>query len=251
MTDIKYDPVFEHDTSANTGINGQKFLKFDIDCDLERLDDEICMAMAKDNSAKVPSGRHPTHGSPVSPRGMYPGRPGFDQVFHPELDKAIQDKRDEFDHPEKFRKYLMYKGFQNAPWSLIINVKPNVSRRPEGDPYADIINIMPYTKKVLESLPMKHLGRVVILGSNADAIVPCHRDKPADDQALNRHNQINFTPGGARPIYLYDCPTDTKHYLPEDYIFHAYNISDYHGVDAMPRFSYTVRVDGTYEDGVL
>ena len=63
------------------------------------------MAMAKDNTAKVPSGRHPTHGSPVSPRGMYPGRPGFDQVFHPELDKAIQDKRDEFDHPEKFRKY--------------------------------------------------------------------------------------------------------------------------------------------------
>jgi hypothetical protein len=245
---VKYDPVWEHDESGIKGINGKNFLKFDIDCDLEWLDDEICTAMAKTDTARESSGRHPSYGSSSAPHGMYPNRPGLDKVFDPRLDQTIQKMRDEFDNPTQFRKYLTYKGYQNYVWSFLIDLKPNTSRDIEGEPWADIIDIMPYTKKIIKSLPMKNLGRVTILASNADTIVPCHRDQPATDKSKNH---INFTPGGIRPIFLYDCPTKKKHFLPEDHIFHAYNISDYHGVDALPRFSYTVRVDGTYEAGIL
>jgi len=232
--------MFEHDDAPIKGIKNKNFLKFDIDADLNWLDDEICGALASADLSKIPmvAGEQPPN--------MYEGRPGFEYSIPPE----IKMLRPEFDSDMEFRRFLIFKGYAEAPWVFVVDVKPNMFRTKSQDlnDWNDIASTMPYTKKIIQSLPFKEIGRVVIYGSWADSIVPCHRDQPTSNE-INHH--INFTPGGPRPIYLYDCPSETKHYLPEDHIFHAYNVTDYHGVDAMPRFSYTVRVDGVYEDGIL
>jgi hypothetical protein len=64
-------------------------------------------------------------------------------------------------------------------------------------------------------------------------------------------HHINFNPGGYRSVFIYDSLNDNKIFLPKDYKLYAYNTSDYHGVDPLPHFSYTIRVDGKYSDAGL
>ena len=88
------------------------------------------------------------------------------------------------------------------------------------------------------------LGRVVIYGSWATSVVPCHRDDPPSE---NYDQMITFNPGGYRPVYIYDSMRQKKRHLPEDWKAYSYNTTDYHGVDSVPHFSYTVRVDGQFK----
>lgn len=104
--------------------------------------------------------------------------------------------------------------------------------------------MFPILRDCIEKLPFSEIGRVVIYGSWAESRVACHRDTPPSK--VYAHH-INFNPGGYRPVYVYDPLTQTKHFLPPDFKFYAYNTSDYHGVDPISHFSYTVRVDGTYK----
>ena len=218
------------------GIQNEMFKKFHVNADLEKMHEEICFALSSTDLSKIPMVAGET------PPEMYSGRPPFE--FN--VDPAISSLRSKFNDDMQFRKYLILKGLTDVPWAFVVDLKSNMFRTKSKDlhPWNNIVEAMPYTKSIIESLPFSEIGRVVIYGSWADSLVPCHRDSPSSFEV---DNHINFNPGGYRPIYLYDCPTKKKHYLPEDYKFYAYNTTDYHGVDALPHFSYTVRVDGIYK----
>jgi hypothetical protein len=59
-----------------------------------------------------------------------------------------------------------------------------------------------------------------------------------------------MNPGGYRPVYVYDSKNNQKVYLDADSRLYAYNVRDFHGVDAVNRFSYTVRIDGEYTNNM-
>jgi Rieske 2Fe-2S family protein len=147
------------------------------------------------------------------------------------------------------RKYLFFKHKTLLPWFFVLDLKSNTffDRNLDLGPWNDIINQLPYTKQCIESLPFSQIGRVVIYGSWPEASVPCHRDWIPDGEF---HHHINFNPGGYRPVYIYDPTTNTKHHLPNDYKLYAYQTTDYHGVDPLPYFSYTIRVDGIFNSDV-
>ena len=100
-------------------------------------------------------------------------------------------------------------------------------------------------------MPFKSLGVLWILGAWKGIGVSCHRDLPSTNKKEKIDNHINFNPGGYRPVYLYDPVQDKKVYVPEDYKFYAMNTTDFHGVDPLPHFSYTIRVNGVYQDEVF
>lgn len=224
------------------GLNGNPFHNFTDghDFDFERMDDEICAALAVSDLSKLPM-----VGSAIPPKFAGDLPLEEDALFNFDGDLEIVKNMTQ----QERRKYMIFKRKCIAPWFFVLDLKPNVFKTKHLDkfPWEPIMEMMPYTKSCIEKLPFKEIGRVVIYGSWADSKVVCHRDYPPRD-TISHH--INFHPGGNRPVYVYDSMNDKKIYLPDDYRLYAYNVTDYHGVDPVPYFSYTVRVDGTYDDSV-
>lgn len=245
IVNIKKDDVFgtiynlKHINKPINGINGKSFIKFDIDVDLERMDNEICLGLSKIDTFKVPTvpGKIPpelkTHENDVYEN---------DVLYNYDGDKTVFKDMDY----QQIRKYLFYKQHITLPWYFIVDLKPNtfVNKTKNSNPWNDSSKLFPYTRHCIEQLPFKEIGRVVIYGSWPDSKVSCHRDG-IPSKKFDHH--INFNPGRYRPVYIYDSVNNQKHYLPNDYKFYAYNTTDYHGVDPVSTFSYTVRVDGTYD----
>ena len=211
------------------GISGQTFYKFDVEIDADRLDDEICKGLAQSNLSHLGLilGEKPPE--------LEEGRPPFDENYQ-DLEPGMTN--------QESRRYRTFKREIDNPWAFMVTLKPNKFMTKEQDlyPWSNIIDRMPYTKEVIESLPFSEIGRAAIYGTWAGASVPCHRDEPSGKPRPH----INFSPNHYRPVYVWDTVKKEKVYLPKDYKFYAYNVTDYHGVDPLPHFSYTVRVDGKY-----
>ena len=220
---------FPYSDDPIKGINGQTFYKFDVDVDVERLDDEICKGLAQSNLS------HLGMVGGEKPPELEEGRPPFEELYlDPEPGMNAQESR----------RYKTFKRLIDNPWAFVVTLKPNKFLTKEQDlyPWTNVIDRMPYTKQVIESLPFSEIGRVMIYGSWAGSSVPCHRDEPSGKPKPH----INFSPNHYRPVFIWDPVKKEKVYLPKDYNFYAYNVTDYHGVDPLPHFSYTVRVDGKY-----
>jgi hypothetical protein len=226
-----------------TGINGLPFVDFTSLCnfDFKKLDDEICLGLATTNLDKLPM-----VGGVIPPKLR---EREIDGEFEPSILINYSGDKTVFSNlsPMEIRKYLFFKRKTVVPWCFILELKPNLFNTKTQDlyPWSELIEKFPYTKQCIEELPFKEIGRVVIYGSWSEARVPCHKDQRVTEK-FDHH--INFNPGGYRPIYVYDSLNDKKVFLPEDYKLYAYNTSDYHGVDPLPHFSYTIRVDGVYNE---
>lgn len=233
--------TYEYDDLPPQGHNGKLFLDFTeyATFDFEKMDTEICLALSKVDLNKYPAV------SGVMPPKLKYGR------FENEVMYNFTGDRDNLkglSTMEK-RKFLFFKHKTLLPWFFVIDLKPNLffNRSNDDYPWSEFSELTPYTKQCIETLPFDSIGRVVIYGSWPQAAVPCHRDWLPDGVF---HHHINLNPGGYRPVYIYDPITDNKHYLPETHKLYAYQTTDYHGVDALPHFSYTIRVDGVYKESV-
>jgi hypothetical protein len=244
LGDITY---FAHESTDILGVNGRPWfdLTHTVDLDYQRMDDEICMYLSQADLSQLPM----TNGQ------MPPSLRISDKTFEHEYLYNLQDEHLKTLiadwHYNRRRKYLFFKNKIIQPWNFIVTLKPNefVSKCEDLFPWIeDMDTHLPYTKSAILQMPFDAIGRVVIYGSWPETTVPCHRD--AVPQAFNEHH-INLNPGGYRPVYLYDSNRNIKNYLPKSHKLYAFNTTDYHGVDAMDRFSYIVRIDGRYRSGVL
>ena len=226
---------FEHLNEPPKGINGKLFLNFNNSFNFDKMDTEICLALSKTDLTKYPIV------TGVMPPKLKYGKFENEVMWDFDGDRKIFNSLDWMEQ----RKFLFFKHKSLLPWFFIIDLKPSLfkDRNKDNQPWSDFSNLVPYTKKCLQDLPFDEIGRVVIYGSWPQAEVPCHRDW-IPDGVFNHH--INLNPGGYRPVYIYDPVKDYKYYLPKDYKLYAYQTTDYHGVEALPHFSYTIRVDGTF-----
>lgn len=228
------------------GINNKLFLNFNDYCNfnLEKIDLEVCLALAKLNLNKYPM-----------VNGVVPNclqSKDFPIIFENEFNfysnSTDLQVLNNLTHMEK-RKYLFFRKKITIPWFFILDLKSNKfsTKNKNIYPWHENSNLTPYLKECILAMPFSEIGRVVIYGSWPLAVVPCHRDSfPTKDFP----HHINFNPGGYRPVYVFDPINDEKNYLPSNYHFYAYNTTDYHGVDSLPYFSYTIRVDGIYNSSV-
>ena len=252
LIDKKQDDIFgtvykyEHESTPIMGIEGKTFIDFTSSnqVDFGQIDTEICLALATTTLDTYPivSGVTPPELAISDLDAKFESQIMYEYTGDREVIKNLS--------PMERRKYLMFKHGSCSPWFFILSVKPSLfaDRMKDTQPWSTIADKMPSLKKCIEQLPFSEVGRVVIYGSWQESRVPCHRDTPPSTEY---GHQINFNPGGYRPVYVYDSLNKVKHYLPEDYKFYSYNVSDYHGVDPMPKFTYTVRVDGTFNDDAL
>tara|TARA_B100001027_G_scaffold215863_1_gene190755 strand:- start:3888 stop:4658 length:771 start_codon:yes stop_codon:yes gene_type:complete len=231
----------EHEESPMLGIEGKpfkNFTKYTLDWDWQKLDNEICLMLAKN-----PLDKWPKVGGSMPPELNQYGK--FE-------DEALMEHT--HDIPAGFtqnevRKFFYFKHRTNLPWFFVVDVKESsfADNMNDTSDWNDSLGLGYLKECVYNDLPFKEIGRCVIYGSWANSIVPCHRDTLLDKEVADT---INFHPGGYRPVYVYDSLNKQKFYVPEgdlQYKAYSYNTKDYHGVDSMPYFSYTVRVDGKFK----
>lgn len=243
------NPHFENHPTPIVGIKGQPFLNFSDYCnfDLQKIDDEICLGLAKHDTTQLPAVSGATYKDLDSPEFV---NKFFEHTY------LANASNDEFEILKDLtinqrRKYLFFKNKLIQPWSFIFVLKPNtfITKTQNLYDWLDFVNAdFSYTKKCIESLPLVSIGRAVIYASYANHAVVPHRDGPVQ---VNRDHHININPAGYRPIYIYDEVKKEKVYLPRDHHAYSFNVRDIHGVDAVPNFSYTLRVDGEFTEEVL
>lgn len=142
-------------------------------------------------------------------------------------------------------RYMYFNMDAFIPWFFTVYLKKssfqdktsNTGWLPESDHF-------PKLKKYIESLPFESIGRVLFFTSMPGMPITAHRDHPVAEH--KDHNINLFFSSGARKSYVWDELKDEKVYLPDNCRSYFFNNRDYHGVDADPKFRYTLRVDGTF-----
>lgn len=102
----------------------------------------------------------------------------------------------------------------------------------------------PKTLRFVRSLPFREIGRAVVFGLEPNDHAPAHRDTEPG-AALQIAQSISFDPRGDKGLYLRD-PEGGSHTVIRAPIY-WFNDMDYHGVEASPRFRYSIRVDGVFD----
>lgn len=114
----------------------------------------------------------------------------------------------------------------------------------------------PRLMSVIRKLPMKGIGRILIFMTEGHNETVPHFDALDADQRERMGNAdfVYFQPqalaqGLSKKIFVMD--EDKKRYYPDPTkAFVWFNEMDWHGTEAAPVFSYSVRVEGIFDDRV-
>lgn len=145
-------------------------------------------------------------------------------------------------------KYAYFAMGAAIPWFFAVYLKysPFFQKTQENLQWTESAKYFPKLVSYLDTLPFKSIGRVLFFTTYPNAGVMIHRDSSVKEH--KDHNINLFFSGGGRPSFVYDEVKKEKIYLEKDARSYFFNNRDYHGVDAEPRFRYTLRIDGTFTD---
>lgn len=99
---------------------------------------------------------------------------------------------------------------------------------------------------IVNDLPFELVNRAILFSTFPNTEMICHRDWVRTDSNTMHHICFNFGPG--RKAFVYDCDTMEKTFVKEGCRAYTFNDQDYHGVNPVPQFTYTIRVDGEFTD---
>lgn len=145
-------------------------------------------------------------------------------------------------------KYCYFALGAAIPWFFAVYLKRAsfANKAKDVGVYTETSMLFPNVIKYIETLPFKHVGRILFFTTYPNAGVITHRDSVVEEH--KDHNLNLFFDGGWRPSFVWDEIKKEKIYLPKGAKSYFFNNRDYHGVDAEPTFRYTLRIDGTFTD---
>jgi hypothetical protein len=94
----------------------------------------------------------------------------------------------------------------------------------------------------IETLPFRQTGRMLIIYDYEGSEVPAHRDHLEKNVC---HDFIWFRTNLKKPFYMYNHQTGEKLYV-ECYSAWFDTVNQFHGSDAAPGLSFSIRVDGVF-----
>jgi hypothetical protein len=145
-------------------------------------------------------------------------------------------------------KYCYYALGSIIPWYFALYLKKtSFSKKTEpNENYLEDCKYFPKLMKYIDTLPFKHIGRILFFTTYPKAGVITHRDSVVSNH--KDHNINLYFSAGWRPSYVWNELTKEKIYLEKGARSYFFNNRDYHGVDPEPVFRYTLRIDGTFTD---
>ena len=94
----------------------------------------------------------------------------------------------------------------------------------------------------IETLPFERTGRMLIIYDDKGCEVPAHRDHLEKDVC---HEFIWFRTNLRKPFFMYNQETGEKLYVKSHSAWFD-TVNQFHGSDAVPGLSFSVRVDGLF-----
>jgi len=115
--------------------------------------------------------------------------------------------------------------------------------------WTDSSNNFPMLVNLIKQLPFKGIGRVIIFMTEANNETVPHYDAGSQKQREEKGNDdfIWFTTSNpSKKIFVMDGETKEKSYSDPTKKLVWWNEMDYHGTDAVPFFSFSIRIDGEF-----
>lgn len=113
----------------------------------------------------------------------------------------------------------------------------------EGSIWTESAKEFPELLAFIETLPFTEIGQIAIYMTENDCVVPVHRD--IKEQKQERMNEfLWFSPQRHKKIFILDENTGERHVCTSRVLM--FNELDYHGVEALPFLTYSLRVDGKF-----
>lgn len=195
----------------------------------------------------------------VDPRVTYPCYKSFDQFIDVERLKSLdgymterveRHARTQADHhfmnsfrlraatPETPGQRMIYLTQSVRPFNYYDLDQPELWRRTEAaQEFSLLMNFV-------ETLPFKDTARILIMYDDTPRPVPAHRDHLMTEVC---HDFIWFRTNLKKPFYLLNHETGEKLYV-EAYSAWFDSVNQFHGSDACEGLSFSVRVDGVFDD---
>ena len=151
------------------------------------------------------------------------------------------------DNYHALKRYYISKFNITKSWKRVFHFRKPLPFYEKGNPtdWKNNIELFPQLKKLIHSLPFKHMGIALIFRSKEDNKLLIHRDSYARNHSLH-HINISLSKKN-RLVFVYDPITNQKIYLNSSARSYTFNECDLHGAD--PQFDHMVlRVDGQFED---
>jgi hypothetical protein len=217
---------------------------------LAELDREMMQGLVKSKNCVHSVGKELTRGD--AELSLYDFSYKCVGVAESELEPSEMEFFATLNYIEKQKYLRMAKGAYH-PWSVCLplmtpSIWPEKMKIENKVVTEEAKQLFPKTLRWAFELPIfEAIGRIVILGVDPGQHVTCHRDFDPEKWPIN-DEFLMLSPRGTKKFYVYDPEKKEKHYLSPSirtYVFHDLN---YHGVDALPYFTYTVRIDGIYKD---
>lgn len=107
--------------------------------------------------------------------------------------------------------------------------------------------------KFIETMPFESIGRVLLFMTEANNKTVPHYDVLNEEQrAIKPHDDFIWftTKPETKTIYVMDGETLDRTYADPSKQFVWWNEMDYHGTDAVPHFSFSIRIDGKFKSEV-
>ena len=260
-TDRQYylRPNFPHIEKGLIGIGGKPFVSFDShfsEDKFEILHNEILMGLSRADSfdhglilGEIPPEFADQYKTIILEAELFGNIEKYDPT-------GVHRKNlDSFTTNNEKRRYCYFAMGAFSPWYGVYYLIRNDFRKKTESTGTQIdwekgIEHFPQLKAFILGLQesiFESLGRVLFFISYPNVETIIHRDYLRED---HKDHCINFFFGEGRPAYIYDEKNKLKHYLPKTCKSYFFNNRDYHGVDAEPKFRYTLRVDGTFKSQI-
>lgn len=125
----------------------------------------------------------------------------------------------------------------------------NYEDKAKPSQWMSLIEYFPKLRSLVESLPFKYIGYVMVLKSTPNNPVLIHRDYfPVSHRVHFMNIRLDQRP---RPFFLYDIETGKKNYKSQDSDIFFFNETDLHGVDAEASPGLTLRIEGQFTEDFL
>ena len=115
--------------------------------------------------------------------------------------------------------------------------------------WTDNAAYFPNLVNLIKHMPFEGIGRVMIFMTEANNQTVPHYDAGTQEHRSKKPNDdfIWFTTAQhTKQIFVMDGTTKEKHYVDPNKKFIWFNEMDYHGTDAVPYFTFSVRIDGKF-----
>ena len=231
------------------GIGGQPYLDLTPHLDLRplvALNDEIAFGLAMADPPRTETGKLRWEGetrtdvATMTEELWATGTPQQKQ----KLQKLVAAARGAFDKAYLYTQ-LVHGGYTGS-YSLILrrNTKGYHFKNDETGSYSvPECRLFPGLMAYIETLPFASIGSIAIYMTENDCVVPIHRDF-AKAQSERANEFIWFSPQLKKRFFIFDEANREKYYVKSRAIL--FNELDFHGVDALPETTVSIRVDGRF-----